>query len=78
VGLYRQDIAGRRLVDDFALIGAGIRSARKDAGLSQEDLAHLAGTSQRTIRAIETGTGNPSLKAVVAAANVLGLHVAVR
>lgn len=64
-------------MDDFALIGAGIRSARKDAGLSQEDLAHLAGTSQRTIRAIETGTGNPSLKAVVAAANVLGLHVAV-
>lgn len=78
MGLYRQDIAGRRLVDDFASIGAGIRSARKDAGLSQEDLAHLAGTSQRTIRAIETGTGNPSLKAVVAAANVLGLHVAVR
>lgn len=65
-------------MDDFASIGAGIRSARKDAGLSQEDLAHLAGTSQRTIRAIETGTGNPSLKAVVAAANVLGLHVAVR
>jgi putative transcriptional regulator len=65
-------------VEDFASIGAGIRSARKDAGLSQEDLAHLAGTSQRTIRAIETGTGNPSLKAVVAAANVLGLHVAVR
>ncbi|GAA1267602.1 helix-turn-helix transcriptional regulator [Arthrobacter pascens] len=65
-------------MDDFASLGAGIRSARKDAGLSQEDLAHLAGTSQRTIRAIETGTGNPSLKAVVAAANVLGLHVAVR
>jgi putative transcriptional regulator len=65
-------------VDDFASIGAGIRIARKDAGLSQEDLAHLAGTSQRTIRAIETGTGNPSLKAVVATANVLGLHVAVR
>ena len=65
-------------MDDFASLGAGIRSARKDAGLSQEDLAHLAGTSQRTIRAIETGTGNPSLKAVVATANVLGLHVAVR
>jgi putative transcriptional regulator len=65
-------------VDDFASIGAEIRSARKDAGISQEDLAQLAGTSQRTIRAIETGTGNPSLKAVLAAANVLGLHVAVR
>ncbi|MFJ5698414.1 helix-turn-helix transcriptional regulator [Arthrobacter sp. NPDC093139] len=65
-------------MDDFTSIGADIRSARKDAGLSQEDLAHLAGTSQRTVRAIETGTGNPSLRAVVAAANVLGLHVAVR
>jgi putative transcriptional regulator len=63
---------------DVATIAAGIRSARKDAGITQEDLAHLAGTSVRTIRAIETGTGNPSLQAVVAVTNVLGLQLMVR
>lgn len=64
-------------MDDIAAIAAGIRRARKEAGITQEDLANLAGTSERTIRAIETGSGNPSLTAVAAAANVLGLHLAV-
>lgn len=58
-------------------IAAGIRKARKEAGLTQEDLALLAEVSERTIRALETGTGNPSLKAVMAAANVLGLRLEV-
>lgn len=63
---------------DVATIAASIRSARRDAGITQEDLAHLAGTSVRTIRAIETGTGNPSLQAVVAVTKVLGLQLMVR
>jgi y4mF family transcriptional regulator len=57
-------------------IGLAVRSARKDAGLNQGDLADLAGVSERTVRAIETGTGNPTLAAVVSVANVLGLHLA--
>lgn len=65
-------------MQDEMTIAAGIRSARRDAGLTQEDLAHLAGTSVRTVRAIETGTGNPSLQAVAAVANVLGLQLVVR
>lgn len=64
-------------VNDVAAVAEEIRRARKEAGLTQEDLAHLAGTSERTVRAIETGTGNPSLQAVVAVANVLGLKLAV-
>ncbi|WP_427171900.1 helix-turn-helix transcriptional regulator [Arthrobacter sp. 92] len=75
----RQNIAERGgAMDDVEGIAAGIRRARKDAGITQADLAHLAGTSERTIRAIETGTGNPSLAALVAVANVLGLHLTVR
>ncbi|WP_308655509.1 hypothetical protein [Zafaria cholistanensis] len=35
----------------------------------------MAGIFERTVRAIETGTGNPALAAVAAAANVLGLHL---
>jgi y4mF family transcriptional regulator len=63
---------------DVRSIGASIRSARKDAGITQEDLAHLARISVRTVRAIETGTGNPSLQAVVAVSGVLGLELTVR
>lgn len=64
-------------MEDVASIALGIRRSRKDAGLTQEELAQLAGTSERTVRAIETGTGNPSLQAVVAVANVLGLKLGV-
>lgn len=67
----------RMATDDVLLIGGGIRSARKDAGITQEDLAHLAGVSVRTVRAIETGTGNPSLQAVLAVSGVLGLRLTV-
>ncbi|GAA2143374.1 hypothetical protein GCM10009825_33620 [Arthrobacter humicola] len=65
-------------VSDVLSVAAGIRSARKDAGITQEDLAHLAGTSVRTVRSIETGSGNPSLQAVIAVSNVLGLHLTVQ
>lgn len=64
-------------MDSVLTVAAGIRAVRKEAGLTQEDLANLAETSERTIRAIETGTGNPSLRAVVAAAQVLGLRLSV-
>jgi DNA-binding XRE family transcriptional regulator len=64
------------IMEDVLSIASSIRAARKDAGLTQEDLAHLAGTSERTVRGLETATGNPSLRAVVSIANVLGLHLA--
>lgn len=64
-------------MDDLAGIAKQIRRSRKEAGLTQEELAHLAGTSERTVRAIETATGNPSLRAVAAVAGVLGLKLGV-
>lgn len=63
-------------MSDVEDVGKRIRAARKEAGLTQKDLADLAGTSERTVRAIETGTGNPTLAAVAATANVLGLRLA--
>lgn len=60
---------------DVKSIGEAVRAARKEAGLKQSDLADLSGVSERTVRAIETGTGNPTMAAVVAVANVLGLRV---
>jgi len=62
-------------LEDIPAIGVTIRRARKEAGITQETLADLVGTSSRTIHAIETGTGNPSLVTVVAAANAVGLHL---
>jgi putative transcriptional regulator len=62
-------------MSDVEDLGNRIRSARKAAHLTQQDLADLAGVSERTIRAIETGTGNPALAAVAAVVNVLGLRL---
>lgn len=74
----RHDVAAlRSVVDSISAVAACVRTARKEAGLTQGDLANLAETSERTIRAIETGTGNPSLRAVAAAVNVLGLRLTV-
>jgi DNA-binding XRE family transcriptional regulator len=64
-----------RVLDDVRSIGASIRRARKAAGITQDILADLVGTSVRTIHAIETGTGNPSLLTVAAAANAVGLRL---
>lgn len=62
-------------MDDVKAIGVNIRHARKAAGITQRTLADLIGTSARTVHAIETGTGNPSLQTVVAAANAVGLRL---
>ncbi len=62
-------------MDDVKAIGVNIRHARKAAGITQSSLADLIGTSARTVHAIETGTGNPTLQTVVAAANAVGLRL---
>jgi len=37
----------------------------------------LAGISERTLRSIERGAGNPSIEAVLSVADVLGLRIVV-
>jgi DNA-binding XRE family transcriptional regulator len=66
------DEAGR---EALAALGASIRAARRDAGITQATLAELAGTSERTVRDIERGSPSPSVGAVVAAARAVGLTV---
>lgn len=62
-------------MEDIKVLGMAIRTARRQSGITQQDLADLAGIGVRTVRAIESGTGNPSLGAVVTVANALGLNV---
>ncbi|MGH3655011.1 helix-turn-helix transcriptional regulator [Glutamicibacter sp.] len=58
-------------------LGAELKRARRQNGLTQEQLAELAGISERTLRSIERGAGNPSIEAVLSVANVLGLRIRV-
>jgi y4mF family transcriptional regulator len=64
--------------DALAALGAAIRAARKDAGITQATLAELAGTSERTVRDIERGSPSPSIGSVAAAARAVGLTVGAR
>ncbi|GGI48071.1 y4mF family transcriptional regulator [Agromyces flavus] len=58
-------------------IGRAIRAARQAHGLTQEQLAELAGTSTRTVREIEKGSGGTSLDTVVAVAAAVGLEIGI-
>jgi transcriptional regulator with XRE-family HTH domain len=42
-------------------VGTALRAARERAGLTQAALAHLAGTSQSTVAAYESGRKRPSV-----------------
>ncbi|MGP5015930.1 helix-turn-helix transcriptional regulator [Glutamicibacter ardleyensis] len=75
----RRHIAGSEFTLNSLLeIGAALHLSRKENALTQEQLADLANISERTVRAIETGTGNPSIGAVLSVASVLGLKIVVQ
>lgn len=74
----RRNTAGRGLfLNSVSELGAELQRARKQNGLTQEQLADLAGISERTLRSIERGAGNPSIEAVLSVADVLGLRIVV-
>ncbi|MBF6214890.1 helix-turn-helix domain-containing protein [Nocardia puris] len=50
-----------------------MRTTRRAYNLTQEQLAELAGTSTRTIREIEHGSGSTSIGTVAAVLGALGL-----
>ncbi|MDO9398421.1 MAG: helix-turn-helix transcriptional regulator [Herbiconiux sp.] len=67
-----------RIMPSAMALGNTLRAARREAGLSQAQLAELAGVSERTLRDIERGRSSVSLAAVLAVANALGLRVEAR
>lgn len=52
--------------------GSKLRTARQQAGLSQEGLARMCGISRETIRKIENNKLNPSIYICNKLANSLG------
>lgn len=62
-------------MDELRSIGTAVRAARKEAGITQKQLADLIELGERTVRDIELGAQSPSIGAVVRAANAVGLSV---
>ena len=54
-------------------LGNSIRARRKTLGITQEDLADLAGVNINTVIRIEKGKINPSIEVVSAIVDVLGM-----
>lgn len=61
-----------RAVDGFA---ATVRLRRRDLGLDQDELADLAGVSERFVYALENGKRTVQLDKVLAVLFTLGLHL---
>ncbi len=60
----------------LAHLGREVRRRRKEAGLSVQDLADVAGLSRRMLTQIELGQANPSLVTVDKVARALGTDFA--
>ena len=63
-------------MDSFtSAFGAHVRSLRLRRGLSQEEVAHIAGLHVTYLSGIERGIRNPSLKNIRRVAVALGVGV---
>ena len=56
-------------------IGEKIKERRNFLKIKQEDLADIAGISERTLREIEKGAANPELNSLLKICDVLGMEV---
>jgi transcriptional regulator with XRE-family HTH domain len=61
-------------MDIRALVGRNVRRARIEQGLTQEELADRAGTSQFYVSSLEAGRRNPTIETVHALAVAMGLR----
>ena len=55
-----------------------VKERRGVLGISQIDLAEMAGISLATVKDIERGVGNPSMKTVTRILEVLGMEIEFR
>ncbi len=56
-------------------IGQIIKLRREELGITQEHLAEISSVSLRTLKAIETDKGNPTIKSLKRLTQVLGLEI---
>lgn len=56
-------------------MGSQIKKRRDTLGITQPDLAEMAGISKNTLYKIETGQANPTLKVLNKIADILGMEI---
>ena len=61
----------------FENIGSAIRTRRKRLGMTQRDLAEIAGLQRQTISRVEAGNGTVTIATVARIAAVVGLDLMV-
>ena len=64
-----------RPINPQPALGEAIRQLRTKRGISQEDLAHLAGVTTGTLSVIERGRSNPAWGTVKAIAKALDVSM---
>ncbi|MEU4190518.1 XRE family transcriptional regulator [Kribbella sp. NPDC026611] len=57
------------------LLGANLRAARDEQGISLSELARRSGIAKGTLSQLESGTGNPTIETVFSLSNALGVPV---
>ncbi|MBX9615556.1 MAG: helix-turn-helix domain-containing protein [Caulobacteraceae bacterium] len=58
-------------------LGSNVQRLRREKGLSQEDLADLAGLHRTYVSGVERGVRNPTLTVIDRLARALGVEMAV-
>lgn len=56
-------------------VGLNLQNARRQRGLSQEELAHLASVHQTYLSGVERGKRNPTIEVLNRIASVLGIDI---
>ena len=65
----------KSIISYFMNLREVVKERRGILGISQIDLAEMAGISPATVKDIERGIGNPSMKTVTRILEVLGMEM---
>lgn len=60
------------------MVATVIKERRAVLRISQEQVAELAGVGLRTLKALESGKGNPTLDTLTKVADVLGMQLVLK
>jgi putative molybdopterin biosynthesis protein len=74
-GEIGRGVTGGAQVNGAQANGAQLRLARQARGLSQQQLAGVAGVTRQAVSAVESGHSDPSLRVALAVARALGMTV---
>lgn len=77
MGWYRNIMTQPRTRRQLIQLGAALRKARLDAGLTQDQLGELAGVSRQLVSRVETGSPRGEIGRVVEIASALGMQMVV-